>query len=293
VAFGNNVERLQINQTNPDPSLPEEERSVYLDGNNPHPFLTNDAVKDAMSMAIDRTIIAEQLYGAGGLPACNVVNGPPAVVSMNNEDCLNQDIEGANALLDEAGIVDTDGDGVRELDGVPLSVLYQTSTNAVRQSTQALIKQWWEQIGMEVELRNIDAAVFFGSDPASPDTLGKFYADVEMFTSGSGSPDVETFVNRWVCDAMPGPENSWNGRNTPRHCNPEYDALFEQYISTGDPEERNQLVIQMNDLLVENGALIPLVFRGSVSAHSNTIEGIWINGWDTEIWNIEDWTRAG
>ena len=55
--------------------------------------------------------------------------------------------------------MDTDGDGIREHNGVPLRVSYQTSTNAVRQNTQALIKQWWSEIGIETELRNIDAAV--------------------------------------------------------------------------------------------------------------------------------------
>ena len=66
-------------------------------------------------------------------------------VSTANDDCLVQDIEGAIALLDENGMVDTDGDGIREYNGVPLKVLYQTSTNSVRQKTQALIKQWWSE----------------------------------------------------------------------------------------------------------------------------------------------------
>ena len=289
VAFSSNVERLMLNQTNPSPDLGPEIRS--LDAvNNPHPFLTNDAVSAALSMAIDRNIIAGQLYGRGGRPTCNIVNGPAANVSPNTIGCLNQDIAGANALLDEAGILDTDGDGVRELDGVPLRILYQTSTNAVRQSTQALIKQWWSEIGVDTELRNISASVFFGGDPASPDTYHKFYADVEMFTSGTGSPDAEGFLVRWVCGNAPGPANNWLGRNVPRACDPAYDALFEEF--TGNRERRAELTIEMNDMLIEGGALIPLVFRGSVSAHSNSLEGVWINGWHSEMWNIEDWKRV-
>ena len=293
VAYASNIERLMLNQTNADSSLEDGVRSVDDDGSNPHPFLTNDAVKDALSMAIDRNIIAEQLYGAGGRPSCNVVNGPAVNVSPNNDGCLVQDIDGANALLDEAGVVDTDGDGIRELDGVPLVILYQTSTNAVRQSTQALIKQWWSEIGVETELRNIDAAVFFGGDPASPDTYQKFYADVEMFTSGTGSPDAEGFLVRWICGENPSPANGWLGRNVPRHCDSAYDELFTELTQTGDPARRAELTIEMNDLLIANGALIPLVFRGGVSAHANSIEGVWINAWHSEMWNIEDWTRAG
>ena len=50
------------------------------------------------------------------------------------------------------------------------------------------------------------------------------------------------------------------------HCNPEYDALYDELTKTGGVEARAAIVRQMNDLLIEGGALIPLVFRGSVSA---------------------------
>ena len=290
VGFASSVERLMLNQTNPSPDLPAETRSIDPI-NNPHPFLSNQAIRQALSLAIDRNIIAGQLYGAGGQPACNIVNGPPHNVSPNNQGCLMQDIAAANAMLDEAGAVDSDGDGIREYMGHPLRVTYQTSTNAVRQSTQALIKQWWAEIGVETELRNIDAAVFFGGDPASPDTYQKFYADIEMFTSGTGSPDAENFLVRWTCGNEPSPDTGWLGRNVPRHCNAAYDELFEELKRTGGQDARAALTIQLNDMLVDSGVLIPLVFRGSVSGISNRLEGVWVNGWNSEMWNIEDWTR--
>jgi peptide/nickel transport system substrate-binding protein len=294
VGLATNIERLILNHTNPDPSLDQDHRAVYFeDGSNAHPFLTNPIIKQALSMAIDRNIIAEQLYGAGGRAACNIINGPPHNVSTANDSCLVQDIAGANALLDEAGIVDTDGDNIREYEGVPLRVLYQTSTNAVRQSTQALIKQWWSEIGVEAELRNIDAAVFFGGDPASPDTLGKFYADIQMYTSGTDGPDAETFLARWRCDDFPGPANNWLGDNAPRWCNAEYDAVLDELAQTAGIEARAVLTIQLNDIFVQDFAEIPLIHRGSVSAYRNDLEGVLMNGWDSELWNIADWTRAG
>lgn len=293
VALGTGVERIHVNQTNPDPDLGEN-RSVWMeDGSNEHPFLTDPAVYRAMSMAIDRNLIAEQLYGAAGSATCNLLAAPEIYASPNNDDCLVQDIEGAKALLDEAGIVDTDGDGVREKDGVPLSVLFQTSTNAVRQSTQALIKQWWEEIGIATELRNVDAGVFFGGDPASPDTYGKFYADVEMFTNTFDGTDPEAYMSQWQCSEVSGPDNNWLGNNISRWCNPEYDALVQQMAETAALEERIELAIQMNDMIVEEGAMIALVHRGEVSAHINSLEGVRMNAWDSQEWNIADWTRAG
>ena len=47
----------------------------------------------------------------------------------------------------------------------------------------------------------------------------------------------------------------------------------------------------MNDLVVQNHFLIPLVWRASTSARSNMLKGVRINPWDSEIWNIEDWHR--
>lgn len=293
-SYGTSVERLMVNMTNPDSSLDQSRRSVWFpDGSNTHPFLTVPAIWQAMSKAIDRGIIAEQLYGAAGIPTCNLLPAPAAYASPNNDDCLVQDIAGANALLDEAGIVDTDGDGVREYNGIPLRVLYGTSTNAVRQATQALIKDWWQQIGIETELKNTDAGVFFGNDLASPDTYGKFYADVLMFTNNFSGTDPESYMSDWICAEMPTPENGWLGNNISRFCMEEYDALVAQMSQTAVLEERAALAIAMNDMLIQNGAIIGLIHRGDVSAHSNTLEGVLMNSWDSELWNAADWTRSG
>ncbi len=292
VGFSTNVERLMLNHTNPDPMLDADTRSVWMaDGSNGHPFLQVPAIWQAMSKAISRETIATQLYGAGGVPTCNVLPGPPIYASTNNDDCLMQDIDAANAMLDEAGIMDTDGDGIREYEGTPLMVSYQTSTNAVRQNTQALIKQWWSEIGIETELRNIDAAVFFGGDIASPDTYSKFYTDIEMYTNGSSGTDPETYMSSWHTSQITHPDNSWNGSNVPRWYNEDYNVLLDQMAQTAVLEERAALAIQMNDMLVQTGAMIPLVYRGSVSAHHNSVSGVAMNAWDSELWNVATWTR--
>jgi peptide/nickel transport system substrate-binding protein len=291
--YGTSVERIHINQANPDPSLGDN-RSVWkADGSNNHPFLTDPAVYKALSMAIDRGVIAEQIYGALGQPTCNVLPAPPIYASTNNDGCLKQDIPGANKLLDDAGYKDTNGDGIREKNGVPLKLLYQTSTNAVRQSEQALVKQWWAQIGVDSELRNIDAGVFFGGDPASPDTYGKFYADVEMFTNNFDGTDPEAYMAQWACKEVSGPDNNWLGNNVSRWCRPEYDKLVAQMAQTADPQERAKLAIQMNDMIVQGGGAIPLIHRGNASAISSKLAGVRMNAWDSEEWNIADWTRAG
>jgi len=290
VAYGQAMERILINFTDPSPDNPN--RSVWMpDGANAHPFLSNKTIRQAMSMAIDRNIIAEQLYGRSGQASCNFIMGPPHNASPNNT--CDQDIAGAIALLDEAGIVDSNGDGIREYNGHELRVQYQTSTNAVRQNTQALIKQWWNEVGIETDLRNISASVFFGGDPASPDTFQKFYSDVQMYTSGSSSTDMEGQMQNYRCGEWPSPDNNWLGSNILRWCNEEYDAVFEEYVSTGGVEARAEYVIRLNDIMIQDYAQLPLVYRSSASsAVSNSLGGVEINGWDSEMWNIEDWYRA-
>ncbi len=293
-AFGGNVERILINFTNPDPALGDQRSEWTADGANAHPFLSNKVVRQALSMAIDRSLIAEQLYGPAGLPTCNILSGPPPVASSNTS--CEQDIEGAIALLEEAGIVDSDGDGIREYEGVPLQMLYQTSTNSVRQKTQALVKQWWAEIGIGAELRDIDAGVFFGGDPNSPDTLGKFYADVQMFTNNPENTDPQNYLAGWTCgedgENISKTSNNFLANNTERWCSPEYDALWAELSAAADPAERAELAIALNDMLHNEFVNLPLVFRGSISAYSNTLVGIDMNGWDGETWNIKDWSRA-
>ncbi|WP_108815819.1 peptide ABC transporter substrate-binding protein [Loktanella sp. Alg231-35] len=286
--FGPLVERIMLNNTNPDQSLSAEERSVIR----PHPFLSDPAVYNAMSLAIDRPLLVEVGYGQAGKVTCNWVPAP-AAVNSDTFTCDVQDIAAANAMLDEAGYLDTDGDGVREANGAPMAILYQTSTNAVRQDFQALIKEWWSEIGIDAELRNIDASVFFGGDPGSPDTFQKFYADVEMYANTFNGTDPQSYLANGLCDKAPAPDTQWQGENISRFCSEEYDALHAQLTATADADERASIARQLNDLIVSEGGMIPLVHRGRLSAHANSLGGVDLNVWDSELWNAADWYRTG
>lgn len=286
-AFGTLVEQIVFNLTDPSPGGDRPSTTHH-----PHPALTDRAVRRALSMAIDRPLLAEIGYGSAGRPTCNLVTAPERQASTANDGCLVQDIEGANALLDAAGWIDSDGDGIRDRNGVKLSLLFQTSTNAVRQDFQALIKQWWSEIGVETELRSIDAAVFFGGDPGSPDTLQKFRADVQMFANNFDGTDPETYLANWRCREIPTPETQWQGNNVGRYCSDAYDALAARMALTAEPEQRAALARKMNDMLVQDFVVLPLVDRGRVSAHAGSLGGVVMNAWDSELWNVADWVRA-
>jgi peptide/nickel transport system substrate-binding protein len=202
-----------------------------------------------------------------------------------------QDMDGAKKLLDEAGWT-VGADGIREKDGKKFKLLYQTSVNPVRQDFQALIKGWWNELGVDVELKSIDGGVYFGGDAGSPDTFQKFYADVEMYANNFPGTDPEPYVAQYTCDKAPKPESQWQGENINRYCDPAYDALLAELIQTKGTEERAAKVIRLNEMLTKDSyTIVPLVDRGRLSAHSNTLGGVVLNVWDSEMGNVENWYR--
>ncbi|MFN7223203.1 MAG: peptide ABC transporter substrate-binding protein, partial [Paracoccaceae bacterium] len=182
--------------------------------------------------------------------------------------------------------------GIREKDGKPLKILYQTSVNAVRQDFQALIKGWWNELGVEVELKSIDGGVYFGGDPGSPDTFQKFYADVEMYANNFDGTDPEPYLAQYLCNKAPSPDNGWQGENINRFCDPAYDAMVAELATTRDMDKRGEIAIRLNEMLTKDSyVVVPLVDRGRLSAHSTTLGGVVLNTWDSELWNASDWFR--
>ncbi|MDJ0574462.1 MAG: peptide ABC transporter substrate-binding protein [Xenococcaceae cyanobacterium MO_234.B1] len=284
--FGALMERIIINHSDSNKATSDGERSSVQF---PHPFFSDLKVRQALALAIDRDTIAKQLYGVTGKVTSNFLVAPEQYVSPNTNYEYN--LERANQLLDSAGWRDTNGNGIRDKDGVEMSVVFQTSVNPLRQKTQAVIKQGLQSIGMEVELKSIDASVYFSSDPSSNDTLEHFYADLQMYTRGNVNPDPGAYMKFYTCNQIPQKANNWSGDNNSRYCNPEYDKLWQQSTVELDPKKRKQLFIQMNDLLVNEAVGIPLVYRANVVAFSNSITGYNLTPWDMRTWDIMNWQR--
>lgn len=291
-SFTANVEHINLNQTNPDGPTPGE---FGPDGTNTNPFFYENVVlHDALSLAIDRQELVTVGYGSAGFPTCNIWPVGPEN-SPNNDDICTQDIPRAKQMLDDAGYIDTDGDGVRETpDGLKLSFEYVTSTNAVRQSNQVLIQGYWAEIGVETDMRNEDAGLFFDGTCAADSCIWKFFTDIQMFTNGATNSFASGYLEGWRTDQLPTLASAWGGSNISRLNSAEFDTLQEELARTPlDDPGQDALVHQLNDIIV-SWNIIPLIHRGNVSAISNTIDGFGEpNGWDSEYWNVEDWTRAG
>jgi len=284
ISFGSFLERIAINQTDPNKKTKDGERSSI---EFPHPFFKDIKVRQAFNYAIDRDTINQQLYGQTGRAVTNILVAPDIYNSTNTK--YEFDLKKAAALLDEAGWKDSNSNGIRDKNGVELKVLFQSSVNPVRQKTQEIVKQSLTSIGVGVELKSIDSSIFFSSDPANPDTLARFQADLQMFSTGNTNPDPGTYLKAWTCNEIPQKKNNWSKPNSSRYCNPEYDKLWQKSNTELDPQKRRQLIIQMNDLLIKEQAVIPLISRANVNGVSNRIIGIDVTPWDDRTWNIKDW----
>src|SRR5438552_5812513 len=256
--YGSSIERLLINFSNPDASLGDKR----AEPDTKHPFFTDIHVRRALAMATDRQSVATQLYGDGlsGKATCNILTAPEPMNSKNTAslDVCKFDLAAANKELDDAGWV-KGSDGVRAKGGVKLKILYQTTVNSVRQSTQAIMKKNWEKVGFYVELKRVPAATFFTH--TSPDGANHFWADVEMFTN-SGDPDPTSYLSSTAsCKQAAGKANNWNFGNYMRYCNADYDEIIDQLRTETDAAKCNQLAIQANDILTKEVAAIPLITR--------------------------------
>lgn len=279
-SFGSTVFLIELNGTDPN-------QGSLLEF--PHPFLSDPRVRQAISYAIDRETIATQVFGQFARPTSNMLLAPEQYQSPNTSYEFN--LDQAAALLDAAGWIDTNADGIRDQDGVRLRVIYQFAVDPLGEAFAQIVRQGLEAVGFEVQLKRVDPSVLFSSDPSSPDTAEKFAADMQHFFTPNPTPDPAPYLGYWTCGQIPQPENNWSGFNAARWCNPTYDDLLAQSRTELDPEKRRQLFIQMNDLLVEDGFEIPVVHLADVVGVSNDLEGIALTPWDAETWNIKDWRR--
>ena len=285
VTPGGGIEHMQLNNTDPWTEVDGERSSLKTK----HPLLSDPAVRQALSMLIDKKSIQDHIYGRIGIATANYINNPERFRSKTTK--FEFDIDKANAVLDKAGWV-RGADGIRAKDGKKLKFVYQTSINQPRQKTQAIVKQAAQKAGIEMELKSVTASVFFSSDVANPDTYTKFYADLQEYSNGMDSPDPEVFLRQFCSWEAATKENKWQGRNITRWQNQEYDDIHKAAQVELDPIKRAAMLIKLNELAVNNVVVIPIVARPSTVGLNNQLVAE-ISGWDNNTWDIANWYRDG
>ena len=287
---GLTIERINFNFSDPNTEV-DGQRSEM---NTPHPVLSDIAVRKAFTLGVDREMIASSFYmGAPDEPGiANILSGIPAFESPNNE--LVYDPEQAAQVLEDAGWVMNDS-GVREKDGVELKVGLYTTTSAVRQKIQAVVKSSLEEIGFNIPIEAVDSSIFFDSAVGNDQSNTHFYTDTNEFASGVGAPPPLSYMVRWYA----GPDraevaqksNNWAGRNIQRYINDDYDAVYEEALTEADAAKSAELFIKMNDILFNDYAVMPLVRYGSKAGVSKRLnqENLALSGYEFSYWNVANW----
>jgi len=279
---GFGVEHIIVNFTDPTKEVDGEKSSLKA----PHPFLTDPAVRQAISLLIDRDTIQKALYGAAGKATCNYIEGIPPQVQSKNNMCP-YDPAKANQLLEDAGYK-KGSDGVRAKGGVKLSILFGTSVNAVREKEEQIMQQSFKAAGIDMQIKNADAGVYFGQ-PDNGDSASRAERDLLMLTRSSDFPDMQNFLSGMVSNEAAQKTNGWKGNNYGRYQNPDYDKLFLTLNTELNPEKRAMIEIQLNDLLIKNNAVIPLIDRYSANGHRTDLINTNPSAWESNVWNIAYW----
>jgi len=277
------IEFIQLNITDPWNEVDGERASIK----SRHFAFSDPAVREAMSMLVDRKGIQDHIYGRTATATSNFLNAPTRFRSGNTRYEFN--IDKANQVLDAAGWK-RGADGVREKGGKKMKFVFQTSVNTLRQKEQAVIKQSCQKAGIDLELKSVTPSVYFSSDVGNPDTYGKFWADMQMYTTTMTQPDPERFMDQYLAREVSAKANKWAGRNICRWVNDEYEKIYAAAESELDPVKRAALFIRMNDLPVKDNVIIPLASRTRPYGAGNKMALV-LSGWDLAFSTIHNWYR--
>ncbi|WP_235071138.1 peptide ABC transporter substrate-binding protein [Leptolyngbya sp. Heron Island J] len=284
LTFGSQVERIMLNFADPNKETEAKERASK---EFPHPVFKDLKVRQAIDYGIDRQAIVEQLYGDLGKPTSQLLVAPE--LSADEPIPFEHDVETAKKLLDEAGWVDSDGDGYRDRNNQRLQLVFQTSIGTIRQATQAMVQEQLGEIGIDVLIERVRAEDFFSADPDQTNSINHFYADIQEYAIGNDIPDPTIYMGWWTCDNIAAMANNWQKPNNARYCNPEYDKLWEAARKERDSDKRNELFRQMDQILADDIAVLPIVHRALSNAVSYRITGYTFTPWDASTWDIANW----
>ncbi len=251
------------------------------------PFMLDVNVRKALALATDRFTIVKDLL----LESINPVNvtfwdtTPPYQTSL---EPYPYDPEQAKALLDAAGWVDSNGDGIRDKDGVELIVRYATNQRELRKNVQAVVEQQWKQVGIGAELANYSSDIFWnGYNDGGPQALGTY--DVAEFSSSANAfPDPDT--NGFTCAQIVNADNP-DGSNTQGYCNPALDELFSKQAVTVDPVARKELFNQIQQIMYDDVVYIGMWKDPDLWSLSSHLKNVKFSG-VYPFWNAYEWEVA-
>jgi peptide/nickel transport system substrate-binding protein len=237
-----------------------------------HPALRDLAVRKALALAMDKQQIVDvALLGLGSTGLSLVPPGLGEWYASDVED-YPFDVDAANAMLDEAGYEDTNGDGVRECladqdcptGDLTFRFMYPTDSDTGARESE-LIGDMWAEVGVKIEIQGLE-----------PNTLTSVCCptfDYDVIRWGWGSdPDPAFLLGVALCDEIT------TGFSETGYCNPEFDDLYAQQGIETDHDARVDQIHQMQQILMDDVPYIIPYYDQSVQAfRTDTFTG-WVTG---------------
>ncbi|MCI6732501.1 MAG: ABC transporter substrate-binding protein [Lachnospiraceae bacterium] len=226
-------------------------------------LLNNETLRHAIIKSIDRDTMCSVTVGGLYTSGFSVL---PSTLDYGYDELVNPDPydpEEAKRIMDEAGIVDSDGDGIRELNGQNIMLKYVTYPNRCLDTFAEAVQQQLEVVGIGVDLIISDGAGQWDSYQS-----GDFDINSSNWTTvGTGDPCE--YMNAWWGDC----EADYCGYN-----NPEYNELFAKLQKTFDDAERKDIIQKLQQILIDDAAAFPLgYYNSSMISNNADIGGAAIN----------------
>jgi peptide/nickel transport system substrate-binding protein len=226
------------------------------------PFFKDQRVRYAMSYAMDYKELLDKIYFGIYDPAGSHYHpGSP----MHNPKAVpfQQDLDKAEALLDEAGWKDTDGDGIRDkmVDGkkVPFEFTLLSGVGGTGEQVATLLKQDLEGIGVKVDIKLLEWATF-------QQQLFEHKFQACTLAWGSGA-DPDTSKNIWQTVMYT------KGRNYVGYSNPKVDELFEQGARELNRDKRMKIYQEIDLILHDDQPYTFLNYRRTLWAFGKRLRG--------------------
>ena len=228
-------------------------------------FFADRDVRQAVMYSVDRDLIVETIV-AGLAVRADGVQPPssPAYAPDQVTTIYNYDPEQSRALLEAAGWVDSDGDGIREKDGVKFSTEFQyAESEPINQQLVPYLQQAWQEIGIEIIPKALPA----------PTLIELAVAGDYQLATMKITWTIDDMGVLYRCDAIPP-----GGFNLARHCNPEYDRLNDESLYELDPEKRRELIIEQGNVSNDDAHFGLLYFGKSIFPAQPRVRNFFANG---------------
>ena len=211
-----------------------------------HVALKDPNVRRAINWAIDRQLLVDKVLNGFGKPAVGIsASANPAFdYQVAADDTYSYKPEKANSLLDEAGWKDSNGDGVRDKDGVELRLRYFDRSIGGAADTTPFITGFLKDVGIATDVKTFDE-----DSLASIQSKSEF----DLYTWGwSPYADPDNMLSDFITAAVP-TDPAVGGYNDGNWCNAEYDALYAKQHVELDPVKRAALIQEMHKIFVNDG----------------------------------------